>query len=184
MKNLLCIAFLVTAFSVFTYAQGSRQFPGLSAMHVEMLTATKKITPVPLPTWLPAGFKVENVKLKLGSSVAIEDQELIVIYSRKLADGKTQRFSIEAGFEGIGDLPYDTTSSVKSAVGPIDIAYEPPDLDGGGKKLKDFAMTQWFTVGKTAFHYDGMYGAESGAKNLAMIPLADTRKILQSLQKF
>lgn len=184
MKKLIHIAVFCTVLSVVASAQGEGRFPGVSAMHFEMLRAAKKLTPIPLPTWLPDGFKVEKIDMHLGSLVEIQDRRLAIIYSRKAAGGKTQRFALEAGFEGLGDLPYDTTSTVKSALGQIDIAYEPPDLDGGGKKTKNFVMTHWFDVGKTAFHFDGMYGDDPENSRLAMISLADTRKILGSLQRF
>ncbi|MEO8648725.1 MAG: hypothetical protein ABI539_06130 [Acidobacteriota bacterium] len=184
MKNLMWCAVVCLAIPAFVAAQRQTTFPGLSPYNREVLNAARQITPIPLPTWIPAGFTVEKVNVKLGSTVAIEDRVLAVIYSRKLENGKIQRFSIEAGFEGLGDLPYDSTSSVRSAVGRIDIAYQPPDLDGNGTKINDFAMTHWFNVAKTAFHYDGMYGAKPNDRRHAMITLADTRKILASLKRF
>lgn len=184
MKKLIYCALVCSFLSVFASAQREGRFPGVSGMNLEILQNAKTVTPIPLPTWLPAGFRLEKIDVKLGSMVPIENQVLAVIYSRKLPDGKIQRFAIEARFEGLGDLPYDTTSSVRSGVGKIDIAYQPPDLDGNGKKLDDFAMTHWFNVGKTAYHYDGMYKLKPDEKNLSMIPLADTRKILQSLTRF
>lgn len=184
MKKLIFCVVLCAFASVIASAQSEKRFPGVSAQQLQMLRLAKQITPLPLPTWLPDGFRVEKIDMRLGSMVEIQDRKLVIIYSRKLSSGKLQRFALEAGFEGLGDLPYDTTSTVRSALGDIDIAYQPPDLDEDGKKLDDFAMTHWFNVGKTAFHYDGMYGAQDKVKNLEMISLADTRKILQSLQRF
>jgi hypothetical protein len=184
MKNLICCGLVCMAFSVIASAQGEKRFPGVSAAQFQQLRTAKKTTPLPLPTWIPAGFKLEKIEMKLGPRVRIENRVLAIVFSRKLPNGKTQRFALEAGFEGLGDLPYDTTSSVRSPIGPIDIAYEPPDLDGEGRKEKNFVMTHWFNVGKTAFHYDGMYKAEPDDKTIAMISLADTRKILQSLTRF
>lgn len=184
MKKLICLTFLYVVLSAIAPAQNEKRFPGLVGLNAEILQAAKKVTPVALPTWLPAGFAVEKVDAKLGSMVPVEDKKLVIIYSRKTESGRMQRFAIEAGFEGLGDLPYDATSTVKSAIGQIDIAYEPPDLDGNGTKTKNFVMTHWFNVGKTAFHYDGMYGDNSENSRLAMISLADTEKILRSLQRF
>jgi hypothetical protein len=45
-------------------------------------------------------------------------------------------------------------------------------------------MTHWFNVGKTAFHFDGMFGARPNDRRQVMISLADTRKILASLKRF
>lgn len=184
MKKLIGLTLLFVVASLTAFGQSGNHFPGVSAKQLQQLQTAKRSTAFPLPTWVPAGFRVEKIEMKLGSKVPIENRELAVVYSRRLSNGKLQRFALEAGFEGLGDLPYDTTSSVSSKIGKIDIAYQPPDLDEGSKKLKDFAMTQWFNVGKTAFHYDGMYKAEPDDKSIAMLSLADTRKILQSLQKF
>lgn len=184
MRRIFCFALICGFLSVIASAQGGGRFPGVSARQLQQLNTAKRSTPLPLPTWVPAGFTIEKIEMKLGPRVRIENKVLVIVYSRRLPNGKAQRFAFEAGFEGLGDLPYDTTSSVRSAIGPIDIAYEPPDLDEGGKKVKNFVMTQWFNVGKTPFHYDGMYGAETENRSLAMISLADTRKILGSLQRF
>jgi hypothetical protein len=184
MKKLVYCALVCSVLSAIASAQAEKRFPGVSAPQMEMLRAARKVTPIPLPTWVPAGFKVEKVQIKLGSMVPIEDRVLAIIYSRKLPNGKVQRFALEAGFEGLGDLPYDTTNTVRSAVGKIEIAFEPPDLDGGGKKLKNFVMTQWFSVGKTAWHYDGMHGANTENGGVTMISITDTQKILGSLQRF
>jgi hypothetical protein len=184
MKKFIFSALVFTVFSIAASAQAEKRFPGISAQQLQQLRTAKRVTAIPLPTWIPAGFKIKKLDMKLGAKVPVYDRQLVIIYSRSLPNGKTQRFAFEAGFDGIGDLPYDTTSTVKSGVGVIDIAYQPPDLDEGSKKLKDFVMTQWFTVGKTAFHYDGMYGAEPDDASLAMISLAETRKILGSLQRF
>jgi hypothetical protein len=156
------------------------RFPGVSQFQLEVLNEAKKITAIPLPTWIPAGFKVADVKVRLGASVEIQDRVLTVIYSKNLADGKVQRFALEAGFDGLGGLPYDVTKVVSSPVGKIDLMYEPDDEDG---KVKNFAMTEWFKVGKTDFHYDGMYGNEPEDPKLVMISLTDTEKILRSLQR-
>ncbi len=184
MKKLICHAFVFAALSVVASGQAEKRFPGLSAMHAEILQAAKSVTPVPLPTWIPAGFRVEKIVVNLGTEVPIEKQRLEVVYSRRLRDGRFQRFAIVAGFEGLGDLPYDATSTVRSSVGTIELAYEPPDLDDRRRRLKNFAMTHWFNIGKTAFHYDGMYQSGPDNKGLAMISLADTQKVLESLQKF
>ena len=182
MKKLICLAFLITVSASLGLAQASR-FPGVSDFQSQQLDQAKKITPIPLPTWIPAGFRVEKIQIKLGSMVSLENKELVIIYSRKLATGKVQRFSFEAGFDGIGGLPYDSTKIIPSAVGKIDLMYEPQDLDGAGK-LKNFAMTDWFNVGKTAFHYNGMHGAAENDASQVMISLADTEKILRSLQRY
>ena len=184
MKKLLCCALISAVLSAVVSAQSEKRFPGVSVAQSRQLRIAKRSIPIPLPTWLPQGFQIEKIAMKLGGRIPIEDRLFEVVYSRTLRNGKIQRFALEAGFEGLGDLPYDATSTVRSGLGRIEIAYQPPDLDGSGKKITDFAMTHWFTVGNTAFHYDGMYGAEEGDRRTAMISLADTRKILSSLQRF
>jgi len=165
-------------------AAGNARFPGLSPQHLKILNAAKKVTAIPLPTWLPAGFKAESVISKLGARVPLEDQQLAIIYSKKLAGGKIQRFSLEAGLGGIGGLPYDVTKVIPTAVGEIDLMYEPKDPDDDKKKITRFSLTEWFKVGRTDFHFDGMHGIYENSKGLTMISLADTEKILRSLRRF
>lgn len=119
----------------------------------------------------------------LGSEVPIEDRQLIIVYSRQLANGKLQRFSIEAGFDGLGDLMYESSKRLRTPIGNVYLVYQPKDEDG--KKMMDFAMTEWFDVGRIAYHYVGMYGTEEdGGDKLAMISLSDTEKILRSLRRY
>lgn len=174
-----CLLFLVAAVSAQT------AFPGVSAAHRKTLTSAKRYTAIPLPAWIPAGFAIEKIEMKLGPRVKIEDKQLVIIYARKLKSGKMQRFSIEGGFEGLGGLPYDLTKTLNTPVGQIDLMYEPPDLDDSSKKTENFAMTEWFKVGRTDFHYNGTHGDPEGDDpNLVMISLADTERILKSLKRF
>lgn len=183
MRKFIIMALFCLAGSSLAAAQTAVKFPGIAPFQLEILKAAKQITPIPLPSWLPPGFRVEDVKTRLGSSVAIEDRELVVIYSRKISNGKTQRFAVEAGFDGLGDLMYDKRKTIRTAIGRLYLVYQPKDEDG--KLQKDFAMTEWFDVGGTAFHYIGAYGTDKAASDsLAMISLADTERILRSLRRF
>lgn len=188
MKKAPLILILLTSLLVFaTSAQSTStkaKFPGVSKAQMEQLRTAKKVMGVALPTWLPAGFKVEKVHSKLGRRVAIHEQEFIVVYSRKLENGKTQRFALEAGFDGLGDLMYDGAKTISSPLGKIYLHYEPKDPDTDGQKLKNYVMTEWFNAGKTAFHYIGFYGSEEkDDPDMAMISLGDTEKILRSLKR-
>jgi hypothetical protein len=185
MKKLLTITFLVLVSVVAASAQVVN-FPGVSAAHRKTLTTAKRSTAIPLPTWVPAGFAIEKIEMKLGPRVKIEDKQLVIIYSRKLANGKMQRFSLEGGFDGLGGLPYDLTKTLTTPVGEIDLMYEPKDYDDESKKVKNFVMTEWFKVGRTDFHYNGMHGANEDADDpgIAMLSLADTEKILKSLRRY
>ena len=183
---LFCFSLAITASAQSTDAKikaGMARFPGIERSDMEQLIAAKQVMSVALPKWLPTGFKLEKINSRLGRGVAIEDREFVIIYSRKLAGGKTQRFALEAGFDGLGDLMYDGAKILSTPVGKIHLLYEPKDADQNGKKLKNYVMTEWFNVGKTAFHYIGWYGGEEHDPDLAMISLADTEKILRSLQK-
>ncbi len=183
MKKIIIVALLCLAGSGLVVGQTAVKFPGIAPMQMETLKSAKQITPIPLPSWLPPGFRVEKVKTRLGSMVAIEDQELVIIYSRKLPDGKTQRFAIEAGFDGLGDLMYEKRKTIRTPIGRVYLVYQPKDEDG--KVQKDFAMTEWFDIAGTAFHYIGAYGTDEAASDsLAMISLADTERILRSLRRF
>lgn len=182
MKKLsFALALTIVAASA-AFAQVST-FPGLNADSKKQLASAKKSTAFALPTWLPKGFAVSQVHSVLGRKVKLEDKQLVIVYSRKLADGGLQRFAFEAGFDGIGDLMYEGGKKLKTPIGSVHLYYQPKDEDG--KKLADFAMTEWFDVGSTAFHYIGTYGTEEkGGDSLVMLSLADTEKILRSLKRY
>ncbi len=155
-------------------------FPGLTPAAKKELDAAKRSLAFPLPTWLPAGFEIAAVESNLGRKVKIEDKVFSVTYRRTLKDDKEQSFSITAGFDGIGDLMYDGARTLRTGVGRVYLLYQP--LDEDGKKMPNFAMTEWFSVGKTAFHYNGNVDSED--ESLVMISLADTEKILRSLKRY
>lgn len=183
MKRCLYLITILFSTAVVSSSQAAAAFPGLTPETKRELASAKRSVPFALPTWLPAGFSIERVHAKVGSRVKIEDKQLVIIYSRKLSDGRLQRFAIEAGFDGLGDLMYDGARRLKTSVGTVYLVYQPKDEDG--TKLTDFAMTEWFNVGKTAFHYDGMYSAGgSGDTSLAMISLEDTERMLRSLRRY
>ena len=193
MKKILTVTFLLLIAASAALAQdpskvavnvAMKKFPGVSTPYMEQMIAAKRVMTIALPTWLPAGFKVEKIKARIGRGVALEDREFVVIYSRTQG-GKTQRFALEAGFDGLGGLPYDATQVLRSPVGQIDLMYEPKDMDDSGKKIKNWVYTEWFKVGGRAdFHYIGMYGApDEGDPGIAMISLADTERILKSLTR-
>lgn len=194
MKKALIVTFLLLVGSFAVAAQqpskaavlaAMKKFPTVPAAQMEAMIAAKQAMTIALPTWLPPGFKFEQLKARIGSMVAIEDQEFVVIYSRTLPDGRTQRFALEAGFDGLGGLPYDVTKTLRSPVGTIDLMYEPKDLDDESKVLKNYVYTEWFRVGnQTDWHYIGMYGApEEGDPGIEMITLPDTERILKSLTR-
>ncbi len=157
------------------------RFPGISEIHMTMLLEAKKVSALPLPTWIPAGFRVEDVKLRLGSKVEIQDRVLTVVYANKMTDGGVQRFALEAGFDGLGDLMYEPTKTLKTGVGEVILVYEPKDEDGNIEK--GYAMTEWFKVGRTDFHYIGMYGFAENDKSARAISMDDTVKIVTSLKR-
>lgn len=194
MKKVLIATISLLIFSVAVSAQqpskaavqaALKKFPGVSTDHMEQMIAAKRVMTIALPTWVPAGFRVEEIKSRIGRAVAIEDREFVIIYSRTLQNGKTQRFALEAGFDGLGGLPYDVTKTLRSPVGTIDLMYKPKDLDDESKVLKNYVYTEWYKVGnRTDWHYIGMYGApEEGDPGIAMISLADTERILRSMTR-
>lgn len=183
MKRLPLALILIVSAAAAVSAQAAVAFPGLTPEAKKELAAAKRTTPFALPTWLPAGFKISRVHANLGRRAKIEDKQLVIVYSRPLPNGKIQRFSIEAGFDGIGDLMYDGARKLRTGVGDVYLVYQPKDEDGN--KMTDFAMTEWFSVGNVAYHYVGMYGsAEESGDTLAMISLADTERILRSLRLY
>ncbi len=197
MKKIALLSIAIFVFSAAAAAQdvspakikaAMARFPGVPKANMEEMLAAKRVMQIALPTWLPAGFELESIKSRLGRGVALEDREFIIIYTRRLEKGKFQRFALESGFDGLGGLPYDVTHQIRSAVGQIDLMYEPKDIDSD-QKLKGYVMTEWLLIGKTNFHYIGMYNpeppedSEASDPNQIMISLADTKKILASLQR-
>lgn len=159
------------------------EFPGVTPEARKELNAARLSLVFALPSWVPAGFAVTTVESKLGPKVKTEDRQFVVVYSRQLPGGKKQRFALEAGFDGLGDLMYDGARKLVTPIGPLYLVYQPKDEDG--KKLLDFAMTEWFSVGRTAFHYDGMYGiAPEGDASQTMLSLAETERLLKSLRRY
>lgn len=189
MKRIFLLSFIVFSLAAAASAQtkasvqaAMKRFPGVSAAHMEQMIAAKQVLQIALPTWVPAGFKVERIKSRLGRGVAIEDREFVIIYSRTLPNGKKQRFAFEAGFDGLGDLMYEGANTISTPLGKIYLLYEPFDADEN-KKLENYVMTEWFQVGRLDWHYIGMYGYDEAADDLAMISLSDTERILRSLRR-
>ncbi|MBX3244459.1 MAG: hypothetical protein KF685_08390, partial [Acidobacteria bacterium] len=81
----------------------------------------------------------------------------------------------------LGDLMYEPTKTLRTGVGKIILIYEPKDEEGNIEK--EYVMTEWFTVGRTEFHYIGMYDFEEGDSSAKMISIEDTEKILMSLKR-
>ena len=190
MKKFVVFAIVVLSFGAATSAQVAEaggkaaaiQFPGITPKQLQQLRTAKQSTPIVLPTWLPAGFKLAKIEMKLDRRVPIYDRFLKITYERDLSSGATQRFYLEAGFDGLGGLPYDATKSLKTQVGTIDLMYEPNDEDGN--KTKNYAITEWFNIGRTAFHYVETYEDEPEQPGRKMLSLADTERILRSLRRF
>lgn len=190
MKKLL----LLNVFSInflFTHAQN---FPGLKPQHKKILLASGM--KIPLPTWLPEGFKLDTLEVKTSKAIPVLDRILYVQYTRKVNDSTWQSIMVEAGFDGLGSLWYKR-ESVSSAVGKIEMYYQPlEEMDGGKKeKQEDIVTTEWFEVNKISFHVFSivtMPGGEfeaigdeddSGEKyNFIPVSKADFKHILQSLQ--
>ena len=190
MKKLFLFAVVVLSLKGAAFAQAAEaggratttQFPGITEKQFQQLSTAKRSTPIVLPTWLPAGFKLAKIEMKLARNVPVYDRFLKITYERALSGGATQRFALEAGFDGLGGLPYDATKSLKTQIGTIDLMYEPTDEEG--KKIRNYAITEWFSVGKTAFHYMETYEGEPEQPGRKMLSMADTEKILRSLRRY
>lgn len=179
----LLLLTVILAGGAFSQTKGSiAAFPGVTAKQLAELQTIKRSIPVVLPSWLPTGFKLEKINSKLGRRVKVYEREMALIYSRTTDDGKLQRFALEAGFDGLGDLMYEPTKTLKSPFGNIFLLYEPFDADEN-KKLEKYVMTEWFQVGSLAYHYVGMYGYDDGDDDMEMISLADTERILKNLKR-
>lgn len=159
-----------------------KRFPGFTTSQMVQLIKAGKQYSIPLPTWIPTGFKAEKVVTKIDAKVPLEDQELYVIYTKALPGGKKQGFIFEAGIEGIGDLLYEHTHIIQSKLGEIELCYEPKDEEGK-KKLKHYVRTQWFQCDSTSWAFGSGKGMSSKKNNIEMVSLEDAKKILASLEK-
>lgn len=151
---------------------------------------------IPLPTWLPEGFKVERVLTKLGRNMDIDSIALNIIYTRKMQNGKKQAFIIEARFE-FGDIMYTDFQVINSAVGKIRLYHEPinDSITGEetewGKKTKNFAITNYIERSTDDYPkyiymcYDEFFVRDGiiETNSFEMISFDETKKILASLQK-
>lgn len=178
------LSFIVVILLAAGSAFGQAKFPGVSAVQAKQLRTIKRSLAFPLPTWVPAGFKMIEIESKLGRKVPVYERVFNVWYVRQLSNGAIQQFGIIAGFDGIGDLMYEPLKDLRTPLGTITMVYEPKDEDNGGKRIKNFSMTEWFEVGKTAFRYDGGFEGEVSTSKRRMISIADTEKILRSLRRY
>lgn len=186
----LIAALAFTGLPVNTYAQqkatdatikAMHRFPGFTAAQMATLQRAKSRYPIPLPTWLPAGFKVDKIIAKVDKQIRIEDQVLEIYYIKQLPNGRHQRFVMRAGIDGIGDMVYTPTDEIKTAFGKVQLGYEPKDFD---EQVKNWVCTDWFDVGHTAWSYGSNGIADNSRdKNLVMISRSDTKKIIASLQR-
>jgi hypothetical protein len=186
----LIIALAFTGLPANTYAQqkatdaaikAMHRFPGFTAAQMAVLLRAKSRYPIPLPTWLPAGFKVDNIIAKVDRQIRIEDQVLEIYYIKQLPDGKHQRFVMRAGIDGIGDMVYTPTDEIKTVFGKVQLGYEPKDFD---ETVKNWVATDWFDVGHTAWSYGSNSIVDDGKDaKLVMIPRSETKKIIASLQR-
>jgi hypothetical protein len=180
-KQFLLLLFLAITFS--TFAQTKIIFSGITETQKQQLLNTK--IAIPLPTWIPDGFAVTKIITKTGKSIKPEDKIYTVTYEKKISSGNSLKFSIDAGFEGLGDLPYEDGEAIKSKVGDIYLYYEPYEEDMNGKKVKAFGfiMTEWFIVNKLSFHavFNSQNPNDKPDKIKPKISKKDAKKILQSL---
>ena len=169
--------------SMLSFAQSNIIFPGLTEVQKQKLQSTK--IAIPLPTWIPDGFAVTKIVTKTGKLIKLEDKIYTVTYGKKLPNSNSLQFSIDAGFEGLGDLPYEDGELIKSKVGNIYLFYEPYEEDMNGKKIKvfGFIMTEWFRVNKLAFHasFNSQNPNDKPDNTKPKINKADVKKILQSM---
>lgn len=181
MKKQIC---MLLSFFIMAAAFAQTVVPGLSEPQKQQLLNTK--IALPLPTWVPEGYTVTHIVTKTGRQVKIENKVLTITYGKKLLNGKKEEFKIDAGFEGLGDLPYEGSTMVKSKVATIYLYYEPYEEDGDNKKIKQYGliMTEWFYVKNLAFHV--VFNPEGDNhkfnKTKSKISKADAIKILQSMQ--
>lgn len=161
----------------------------------ELLRATQGRCAIPLPTWLPEGFRAVYVNARLGEGTNSNNMALNITYIKKLPDGKKQVFTLEALFE-FGDIPYTRPKKVATHFGPVDLYYEPvddsisADKNNWGKKTPNYVITDLFCASKACYpRYAYSSIAEEyvrmhmlTTKDFVMITEAETKKILASME--
>lgn len=162
----------------------AQNFSGLTDLQKAKILKTK--VAIPLPTWLPEGFTASTVITRTAKVIPIQDRILSVTYTRKLLRGKVEQFTIEAGFDGIGDMAYENGIIINSGAGKIELYYEPMEEIEGGKKqkVKGLVQTEWFDVKNLAFHvvFSLEPNEEKKSSNAVVTTLANAKKILASIQ--
>ena len=183
MKKILS-PLLLAAITFSVFSQNKITFPGITETQMQQLLNTK--IAIPLPTWIPDGFAVTKIVTKTGKSIKLEDNIYTVIYTKKLSKSNSLKFSIDAGFEGLGDLPYEDGEAIKSKIGNIYLYYEPYEEDMNGKKVKAFGfiMTEWFRINKLAFHasFNSQNPNDKPDNTKPKMSKDDVKKILQSMR--
>lgn len=178
-----CLLQLFVAITFSAISQTKIIFPGITETQKQQLLHTK--IAIPLPTWIPDGFAVSKIVTKTGKALKLEDKIYTVTYEKKISSANSLKFSIDAGFEGLGDLPYEDGEAIKSNVGTIYLYYEPYEEDMNGKKVKAFGfiMTEWFIIHKLSFHmsFNSNKPDNKPDNTKPKISKADVKKILQSL---
>ena len=181
MKKQICL--LIACLAAFT-AMAQVTFPGLSDIQKQQLLNTP--IAMPLPTWVREGYAVSKIVAKTGRQIKIENKVLTITYSKKQANGQAAEFKVDAGFDGLGDLPYEGSVTVKSKAGTISLYYEPYEEVGDGKKAKQkgVIMTEWFDIKNLAFHvvFNSQGENEKIDRTKPKISKADAIKVLQSMQ--
>jgi hypothetical protein len=192
MKKRLLFSFLICFCSV-SFAQN---FPGLKPQHKKILLASGM--KIPLPTWLPDGFNLDTLEIKINKAIPVQDKILYVQYTKKINDSTWQSFFVGAEFEESDRLGHKP-EIVQSPVGEIKFHYQPDveGLNGKKEKMEGFISTEEFEVNSTAFRVMSIVTIPGGEfevlgdedesemkYNYKPVSKDDFKKILQSLQVF
>ena len=187
--------FLLFLFIVITLTASSQDFPALNPTDKKKLLASGIM--IPLPNWLPEGFKLDTFEVKTSKSIPVQDKMLYVQYTKKVNDSTWQSFMIEAGFEPDLESIWHNPEILQSPIGQIGFYYQPYEQTSDGKKKKqeDMISTEWVEINKVAFHVfcivtmpGGQFealGDEDEREHkyqYKAINKDDFKKILQSLQ--
>jgi hypothetical protein len=175
------IAAATALFAVSIVTVSAQTFPGLTTKQAAQLKNAKRYAQFALPTWLPEGFSVEKIDMKLGPRVGKFDKELAIVYARTLKTGKKQQFAIHCGFEELGDLPYEANHVVRSPVGTLYLFHGRADEE---LPPVEVSATHWHHIGPKPFAYEAKWRVDDSDTSYVMISLAETKKILASLRRF
>lgn len=165
-------------FVIFILSSNSYAKNNIDIYYSEILKIYNKKAPVLIPTYIPKGFKIENVDIHLQKEKGIgQGDNYKIIY--KNSDGK--EFSIESANGGFGGAGYIGEINFKSKFGMITMYIDPIETNpNGNQKLANQIFTEWFYYKNQPF----MFSTQSSDISVKRLSKEEAIKIISSLSAF